>query len=181
MQQWRRAGHSVPPLAVNVSPSQLQAPGFAEHVITEIRRLGLEPGAVELEITETVALHVDREVQSRIHRLAQAGVSVVIDDFGRGYSSLSHFTHLPIHKVKIDASFVRNIDCSRDKQAIVQAMLSMAAALGLHTMAEGVERAAEATWLFEHGCHSVQGYLYGRPGTPDQLDVWLDSGLKRLG
>lgn len=172
--QWRRSGLYLGPLAVNVSPAQLRGSGFPEFVLDTIHGLGVDPDAVELEITETVALQLDAKIRSRLHELDNMGVSIVIDDFGRGYSSLSHFKQLPVHKVKIDASFVRNVQQSRDNQAIVRSMLLMTQALGLTTVAEGVESEPEAEWLRHHGCDAIQGYLYSRPVSASALGALLE-------
>lgn len=168
---WSRDGAYRGPIAVNVSPVQLRQPGFVDQVHASIIASGLRMDRVELEITETVALHLDEELRASLIRLAAMGVTIAIDDFGRGYSSLSHFKRLPIGKVKIDASFVRNVDRLTDSQAIVSSMLQMAASLGIGTVAEGVERIEEARWLRDHGCDAVQGYLLGRPATADRLDL----------
>lgn len=174
---WSRDRAYAGPIAVNVSPVQLRQPGFVDQVHASIISSGLRMDRVELEITETVALHLDEELRASLIRLAAMGVTIAIDDFGRGYSSLSHFKRLPIGKVKIDASFVRNVDRLTDSQAIVSSMLQMAASLGIGTVAEGVERIEEARWLRDHGCDAVQGYLLGRPAPASQLDLARSSVL----
>ena len=158
-------------VAVNVSPVQLRQPGFVDQAYAAIIAAGLRMDRVEFEITETVALHLDDELRASLIRLAAMGVTISIDDFGRGYSSLSHFKRLPIGKVKIDASFVRNVDRLTDSQAIVTSMLQMARSLGIRTVAEGVERIEELRWLRDHGCDAVQGYLLARPVPAGELDV----------
>ncbi len=174
---WNRDTDYRGPVAINVSPVQLRQAGFVDQVHAEILASGLRMDRVELEITETVALHLDEELRASLIRLAAMGVTIAIDDFGRGYSSLSHFKRLPIGKVKIDASFVRNVDRLTDSQAIVSSMLQMAASLGIGTVAEGVERIEEARWLRDHGCDAVQGYLLGRPAAADRLDLARSSVL----
>lgn len=169
--RWLADGVYDGPVAINVSPVQLRQAGFVDFVQSTIIATGLRTQLVELEITETVALHLDEELRTHLIRLAGMGIAIAIDDFGRGYSSLSHFKRLPITRVKIDASFVRNVDRLSDSQAIVNSMLQMARALGISTVAEGVERKEEALWLRAHGCDAVQGYLYARPAAADALDL----------
>lgn len=168
--RWLAEGTYDGPVAINVSPVQLRQPGFVDFVQSTIISTGLRTQLVELEITETVALHLDEELRTSLVRLAGMGIAIAIDDFGRGYSSLSHFKRLPITRLKIDASFVRNVDRLCDSQAIVTSMLQMARALGISTVAEGVERKEEALWLRAHGCDAVQGYLYARPASAATLD-----------
>lgn len=168
---WIRDGAYEGTVAVNVSPVQLRQPGFVDQAHAAIIAAGLRMDRVEFEITETVALHLDDELRASLIRLAAMGITISIDDFGRGYSSLSHFKRLPIGKVKIDASFVRNVDRLTDSQAIVTSMLQMARSLGIRTVAEGVERVEELRWLREHGCDAVQGYLLARPVPAGELDL----------
>lgn len=168
--RWLAEGTYDGPVAINVSPVQLRQPSFVDFVQSTIIATGLRTQLVELEITETVALHLDDELRTSLIRLAGMGIAIAIDDFGRGYSSLSHFKRLPITRLKIDASFVRNVDRLCDSQAIVTSMLQMARALGISTVAEGVERKEEALWLRAHGCDAVQGYLYARPASAATLD-----------
>ncbi len=173
--RWRAQGLYAGPLAVNVSPNQLRSDAFVELARAQMRDHHLPAGALELEITETVAMHVGDGVRRRINALANSGVAVVIDDFGTGYSSLAHFKRLQVCKLKIDVLFVRNVHQARDSQAIVQAMLDMARALGLKTVAEGVEQRAEERWLREHDCDAVQGFLYAPPLREDELRQHLAS------
>lgn len=171
LSNWIVDGTYHGPISVNVSPVQLRHPGFVDMVHATIISTGLRTDMVELEITETVALHLDEDLRTSLIRLAGLGVAIAIDDFGRGYSSLSHFKCLPISRVKIDVAFVRNVDRLADSQAIVTSMLQMARALGIGTVAEGVERIEEARWLKDHGCDVVQGYLHARPSSANCLDL----------
>lgn len=174
--RWRDAGLYGGRMAVNVSPVQLRGAAFIDFALSVMRECGVDPGAVELEITETAALHLDDELRARLFQLAHTGVAIAIDDFGRGYSSLSHFKQLPVDTIKVDASFVHRIDQSPDSQAIVRSMLLMARALGIRAVAEGVEREAEAEWLLDHGCDIVQGFMFARPMSAAELEKRLREG-----
>lgn len=178
--RWRDAGLYNGRMAINVSPVQLRGAAFIDFALSVMRECGVDPGAVELEITETAALHLDDELRARLLQLAHAGVAIAIDDFGRGYSSLSHFKRLPVDTIKVDASFVHRIDQSPDSQAIVRSMLLMARALGIRAVAEGVEREAEAEWLLDQGCDIVQGFLFARPMSAAELERRLREGRAQL-
>jgi EAL domain-containing protein (putative c-di-GMP-specific phosphodiesterase class I) len=128
------------------------------------------PGsALWLEITENVLLEDTVETQGVLHALRQLGVSLSMDDFGTGYSSLSYLTKYPVSRVKIDKVFVDGLDAIDADHSIVAAIIAMAAALGLTTIAEGVERGAQASRLFELGCSGAQGYYFAKALHPDDL------------
>lgn len=170
---WRKRGVYQGGLAINVSPQQLLEEDFVDFIAGLLVDHALPAEVLELELTETVAMHAGDEIQARVNALAALGVGIAIDDFGTGYSSLSHFKRLRVTKVKIDMLFVRNVHQAPDNQAIVSAMLGMTGALGLTVVAEGVEQVAEAEWLRAQGCDAVQGYLYARPQSPDNLELHL--------
>lgn len=179
---WERES-GVPPmrLAVNVSPHQLQQARFSRTVIQALEDTGLDPRRLDLEITETTlmknaetALHVMRE-------LGELGVQFSIDDFGTGYSSLAYLKRLPIGRVKVDRSFVRDVSFDANDAAIVKAILSMAHNLGIPVIAEGVETKAQLEFLLEHGCNAAQGYYFSRPLAVDALIVHLMHGLPPAG
>ncbi|WP_436700371.1 putative bifunctional diguanylate cyclase/phosphodiesterase [Nocardioides sp. BYT-33-1] len=151
-------------LAVNVSPRQLRGRAWLEEVADAIEAAGIEPSQLEVEITEGLMIEDHGEVVALLHALRSLGVSIAVDDFGRGYSSLAYLTRFPIDRIKIDRSFVREIDTA-PHAAIVDAIIVMAHALGMRVVAEGVETTEQEQYLRRRGCDEVQGYLYS-PGVP---------------
>ncbi len=152
-------------LAVNVSPQQLRGAAWLDEVMAAVVDAGLEPSQLELEITEGLLIEDDGDVVELLAAIRQRGVTIVVDDFGRGYSSLAYLTRFPIDKIKIDKSFVREIRSDGADAAIVDAIIVMAHALGLKVVAEGVETVEQERYLKARGCDEVQGYLYS-PGIP---------------
>lgn len=151
-------------LAVNVSPRQLRGRAWLDEIAAAIDVAGIQPSQLEVEITEGLLIEDHGDVVAMLESLRSLGVSIVVDDFGRGYSSLAYLTRFPIDKLKIDRSFVQEISTA-ENAAIVDAIIVMAHALGMTVVAEGVETAAQEQYLRERGCDEVQGYLYS-PGVP---------------
>ena len=171
MRKWKRAGMAMPRLAVNLSARQVEN-GAA--LVEKLRRLlrsgGLQAETLEFEITESlIVAEEDRRKAKSIRDLANEGVRISIDDFGVGYSSLSYLRYLPIHGIKIDRSFIRDISTSADAAAIVRAMLALAHSLGLSVTAEGVEQAVQLDALKQFGCDLFQGYLVSPAIPPDEF------------
>lgn len=163
IRNWRRELGASPRVAVNVSAGQLAAPGFADEVGREIERWELPPGALEIELTESL-LMTDLDHSRRIlEQLKSLGLSLAIDDFGTGYSSLAYLHCLPVDKLKIDQSFVRSIGKQNSTLPVIRAIIAMAEQLGLRVVAEGVETEEQRQALHEARCHELQGYLFGRP------------------
>ncbi len=157
---WHDAGHRGLKVAVNLSPSQLRdARGFAQRVAAILAATGFEPGCLELEITENVLVHQVESNFDALRRIADFGARLVVDDFGMGYSSLGYLKRLPIHGLKIDRSFVRDIADDADGAAIVRAVVSLARSLQLTVTAEGVETAGQLQRLRELHCERWQGFL----------------------
>jgi diguanylate cyclase (GGDEF)-like protein/PAS domain S-box-containing protein len=170
---WRTAGHELT-VAVNVSPVQIRRddlPGRVRHVLL---KTGLPAAALELEITESVMMGEDGHVLATLDALKEIGVKLAIDDFGTGYSNLSYLKRFDVDRLKIDQSFVRDIDSKPEAAAIVGAVISMGRQLGLNTLAEGVETEGERKALLDAGCDDVQGYLLGRPVTAGEIDRLLE-------
>jgi diguanylate cyclase (GGDEF)-like protein len=163
-------------VAVNLSAAQFRQPGLAETVAQALRETGLDPGRLELEITEGVLLEDTVTAVTTLHALRSLGVRIAMDDFGTGYSSLSYLRRFPFDKIKIDKSFVADLDGSRsaDAAAIVRAVVSLGSSLGMTTTAEGIEAEAQAELLRAEGCDEVQGYHFGRPMPPADLTRWLE-------
>lgn len=169
---WHEAGVDVP-VAVNLSAHQLRQPDLERRVREALVRHRVPPAMLILEITESVAMD-DIEASLRVFDLLDdIGVQLSIDDFGTGYSSLSYLRRLPARQLKIDRSFVRDLDSSPDAQAIVEAVVHLAHALGLKVVAEGVETPEQAAILTRLQCDELQGYLYARPMPERDLLVWV--------
>jgi EAL domain-containing protein (putative c-di-GMP-specific phosphodiesterase class I) len=158
--EWQRARRAPFRLAVNVSARQLRDPGFIEAVARAVRDNGVDPAGLELELTEGVLIEERERVSAVLVDLRGLGVGIAVDDFGTGYSSLSYLSSLPIDCLKIDGSFVRKIVAGGRDLAIVQAIISMARALGLRVVAEGVETRAQLELLRRHGCDAAQGFAF---------------------
>ncbi|WP_229507242.1 EAL domain-containing protein [Pseudoduganella rivuli] len=161
--RWNQ-GRAVPVrVAVNLSTRQFVRNDLAGSVRRILEETGCDPAWLELEITESLLLEDSREVAATLEALHGMGLSISIDDFGTGYSALSYLNRFPVSQLKIDRSFVQGVPAERDKCELVKAMLSIAAALRLETVAEGVETAEQAEYLMAHGCRLAQGYLFGKP------------------
>jgi len=173
MKQWIDEGLPSNVVAVNLSAVQFRDPGLPELVQKVLDDAGLPPSCLELELTESVAAHNPAEAGQMMDRLHALGVRLSIDDFGTGFSSLSHLKRFPIHTLKIDQSFVRDISTDPDDRAIVQAIIQMARALRLTTIAEGVETDEQAAFLQSHGCEAAQGYRFCKPLPPEEAQAWV--------
>ncbi len=175
-QQWRiwhEAGLNPPPLAVNLSAAQFQASGLPEEVAAVLAETGMPATSLELELTETIVAEDAERAETTMHRLADLGIHLSIDDFGTGYSSLAYLRRFPLHKLKIDQSFVRELANAGGSDVIVIAIIQLGKALGLTVIAEGVETPAQRDFLRQQGCDEVQGYLFGRPIPADQFTALL--------
>ncbi|MGC1305078.1 MAG: EAL domain-containing protein, partial [Caulobacteraceae bacterium] len=166
-------------IAFNVSAIEFSEPGFVERLLGLIERHGYDPRRLEVEITETAILQNETAVRRNIDQLRAAGMRVALDDFGAGYSSLGHLRRYPFDKLKIDREFIT--DCSRDMQAatIVHAVVSIGRALGMKVIAEGVETDTQRKFLKVAGVHAMQGYLFGKPVSIDELAFMLSHKAHR--
>jgi diguanylate cyclase (GGDEF)-like protein len=156
-------------LAVNVSPLQFRRPDFVKVVARILAETGFPPERLELELTESTLVGNVEEAGTAMRELKALGVQFALDDFGTGYSSLLYLRTFPFDKLKIDRSFVRNIETAADSAAIVHAVVSLGRGLGMKVTAEGVETAEQHLFLRAAGVHSLQGFRFGRPGTA--LDI----------
>ncbi|MCV2351812.1 EAL domain-containing protein [Paucibacter sp. Y2R2-4] len=172
--QWQRDGFVQGRLAVNVSALQLQDDQFAEDLVRELKATGMDPKDLEIEVTETALQRVPH-VEHRLGRIAELGVKIALDDFGTGYSSLSMLKLLPLHRLKVDRAFVRDVVGNPSDQAIVRAIAAMADALGLELIAEGVEDRPQQDCLTQIGVQEAQGWLYGRAMSAPDFLAWLGS------
>lgn len=173
---WQELG--LPPIrmAVNLSVRQFIQKDLAESVLAIIERAGLLPEYLELEITEDLLLENNQTNIVTLTKLRNRGVHISIDDFGTGYSSLSYLKRLPIDTLKIDQSFLRDIDNDPDNKAITSAIIAMAASLHLNVLAEGVETEEQLSFLRAQGCNEVQGFSFSQPLTADEFERLLVDG-----
>ncbi|WP_375539604.1 putative bifunctional diguanylate cyclase/phosphodiesterase [Rugamonas fusca] len=160
---WNAAGGDAIRLSLNLSPQYLDRGDFFEKMRGALTRYGISPAQIEVEITENICIRNPQYAIEQLNKLCQLGVSVAIDDFGTGYSSLSYLHRFPIHTIKIDQSFVKEIHDEQGHYPVILAIISIARGLGLHLVAEGVETDVQARYLEANGCTTMQGYLYHRP------------------
>lgn len=173
---WRRNGLVGVPIAINISGQDF-ALGDPVDVITDaVSRAGISASCLELEITETVLMSDIRSVMAALHSLRQSGFSIAVDDFGTGYSSLRYLQRFPVDVLKIDASFVRDVESNADSRAICTAIIALARSLGLKVVGEGVETDGQLEFLKSHRCDTLQGFLLGTPiSGPEFTTLLVDS------
>src|ERR1035437_7221176 len=175
--EWLDAGLLAVPVAVNISSLEFRSEQFLEGVQAALKKTGLDPRYLELELTETVLM---RHAASTAHALGQLkaiGVRLAVDDFGTGYSSLSYLTRFSIDALKLDQSFVHNMIDSSDDAIVVSAVISMGKSLNHRVIAEGVETLQQLAFLLAHGCDEGQGYYFGRPVVAQQFAKLLETGI----
>jgi len=177
--RWCEAGHDLRKMAVNVSASQFRDPDFVEAVVGALDRHDLEPGLLELEVTERVAISDSQNATAILQRLRKLGVRLAIDDFGTGYSSLSYLTRLPVHTLKIDRSFLSDDTSEATARSTIEAIVGLAHKLGLTVVAEGVEKVRQWQMLRQAGCDSVQGHLFGHPLSEEAATQLLENRSRR--
>jgi EAL domain-containing protein (putative c-di-GMP-specific phosphodiesterase class I) len=165
---WRAEGFTTE-ISFNLSPRQLWQPNLVAKIVSRLTAAGMDPGRVVAEITESTAMTDPDRTQQVLFDLHARGLRLAIDDFGTGYSSLARLKHLPVDILKIDRSFVRDVDGDRDAQSMVSAMIALASNLGMTALAEGIETEAERRFLLDRGCPLGQGYLFSRPVPADDL------------
>lgn len=167
--RWQNAGLPALRVAVNISPRQFMRRDFAGAVVAVLERTGLAPQHLELEVTESLLMQNFEAAAAAMIELTRIGARFAIDDFGVGYSSLSYLKRLPIHTVKIDRSFIRDLHSDSADAALVKAIITMAVSLKMRTVAEGVETEQQRDILRFQGCHEYQGYFLCRPLPADEL------------
>jgi EAL domain-containing protein (putative c-di-GMP-specific phosphodiesterase class I) len=160
---WRSAGYPLKGVSVNVSAIQFGRPDFVGTVGEVLRKTGLDPHMLELELTESLVIRDVRESACKMQELRELGVQISVDDFGKGYSSLSYLQRLPIDVLKLDRSFVEELKNAPNSSSLVQGIVSLAHGLGIRVTAEGVETEQQLELVHSSGCDKVQGFLLGRP------------------
>lgn len=176
---WQDAGLTPVRIAVNLSAAQFRHKNLLETVTTVLRESRLDPRWLEVELTESLIMKDVRTTVDTLRALHDLGIQISVDDFGTGYSSLSYLTRFPISKIKLDQSFVRDVD-KKDGAAIARTVITLGHSLNMKVMAEGVENAAQLQFLREHACNEVQGYYFSRPMPAGAIERLLRGALDEL-
>ena len=174
--EWQRTCSQEVPVAVNLSAVQFRDPAFADSVVAALDDSGLQPELLELELTERILIEATEVVTRTLKRLQDLGVRLALDDFGKGYSSMEYVRLLPLQKLKIDRSFINNLDADDSDAAIVSAITVLGSKLGLTVLAEGVERQSQLDLLAEEGCHEIQGFYFSPPVAPERVTRMMAQG-----
>jgi diguanylate cyclase (GGDEF)-like protein len=172
---WRRQGLDPGVLALNLTQQHLHMDDFISGLKTLLEETGCEPGWLELEITEGQIMAKPEETVTVLNQVSDLGIRLALDDFGTGYSSLSHLKKLPIHKLKIDRSFVQDLPDDVDDVVITNSIIALASNMGIEVLAEGVETADQKDFLLQQGCEVVQGYYYDKPLNASTMEERLRS------
>jgi len=174
---WDQQGFYVPRIAVNLSVQQLERVDLDKRVREVLEQLKLDPGRLELEVTESMLMRHAERVIANLASLRDLGIAIAVDDFGSGYSSMAYLKQLPISRLKVDRAFVAHLTIDPSDDAITRAVIALGNGLGLDVLAEGVETQAQADFLLNEGCNTAQGYLFGRPMSAEDLER---SGLGQI-
>lgn len=173
--EWLEQGLDFGRIAVNISGIQIRQKDFAKLIENTLKKTGLPADKLELELTESYIMSDVEDNITQLSSLRDLGVHVSIDDFGTGYSSLGYLKQLPVNKLKIDRSFVKDIDTDVDSYIITRSIVALAKAMHLEVIAEGVENQEHSKQLTELGCELVQGFLYSKAIPAEQVKEWLSS------
>ena len=169
LRSWREQGVGALRVSVNISPREFRAPGFLESLAGILEETQMRPGELELELTERGVMQHDQKTLDVLREVQRMGVRLAVDDFGTGHTTFHYLKHFPLDTLKIDKSFTQGIASDTKDAAITQALLVMAHRLHLNVVAEGVETEAQMSFLGNHRCDEVQGYLFSRPLPADEL------------
>ncbi len=172
---WRLAGLSAVPIAVNFSGHQFSKKGLVESVIATLANYSLGAGEIEIELTETVAMDQCAGIGEVLQELNDIGIRTAIDDFGTGHSSLNNLRQFQFQTLKIDRSFIADLDCNPSARSLIRGIIGMGHALGMQVVAEGVEEEYQLAYLQEQRCDLIQGYLTGRPVSGERIGEMLQS------
>ena len=176
---WRENGLRMR-VAINLSAQQMRQRDIVERIESALTEHQIHPSLLTCEITESVAMEDTKATQTTFRRLGETGVHLSIDDFGTGYSSLAYVRKLPAEELKIDRSFVMDLETSADARAVVDAVIHLAHALGLKVVAEGVETERQRDVLTQLGCDELQGYLFAKPMSARALLLWASDDRERV-
>jgi diguanylate cyclase (GGDEF)-like protein/PAS domain S-box-containing protein len=178
-QAWREGGYPPVHVAVNIAMPHFRHGNLVASIAEALQRTRLDPSLLEIELTESMLMQSVEVTLETLHRLRDMGVRLAIDDFGTGYSSLSYLKRFPLHTLKIDRSFVKDLPRDAEDVAITKAIIAMAHSLRLAVVAEGVETPEQLAFLQQHGCDEVQGFLFSRPVSADDFGALLAAQEKR--
>ncbi|MES2606165.1 MAG: EAL domain-containing protein [Pseudomonadota bacterium] len=172
---WQQQG--LPPVcvSVNLSPRQFSDPDLVSYIAEVIAKTGIAPQLLELEITERMVMHNAERAVKILREIKALGVKIAIDDFGTGYSSLAQLKSFPVDTLKVDRSFIRELETNEEDRAITQAIITMSKTLGLNVVAEGVENAEQQSFLKTQGCDEIQGYFFSKPLSNDNFVTLLQN------
>ncbi len=170
---WRDQGLPVPRIAVNVSIKQFKAPGFVDTVKQVLAETGLDPRVLEIEITETLFGENDSNLEQIVRKLKQMQISIAIDDFGTGYAGVNRFRKIQVDYLKIDRSFVSEIENSSSAQDLIRGIVALAKCLNINVISEGIETFAQMDFLRSIDCQQIQGYLYSKPLAAEEAEAFL--------
>ncbi len=166
---WQRRGLRPVSMAVNLSPRQFIDQNLLENIDDALLSCGMSATMLQLEVTESMMMQNVTRAVKIMNAIQGRGIRLAVDDFGTGYSSMSLMKQFPIDTLKIDRSFVRDLPDDAEDKAIAQAIISMGKAMGMTIVAEGVETTAQQSFLRDHGCDEMQGYLFSKPLPPEQM------------
>jgi diguanylate cyclase (GGDEF)-like protein/PAS domain S-box-containing protein len=179
--RWREGGIGVGHVAINAAAAEFRRGDFADKLLERLHEAALPPSLLQVEVTETVFLGRGAEsVERALKVLSGAGVGIALDDFGTGYASLSHLKQFPVDLIKIDRSFVRDLEEDPDDAAIIDAVVNLGRSLGIRTVAEGVENERQHGFITSLGCDYGQGFLYGKAAPAEDVEAMLKRRASRL-
>jgi len=177
--RWRAQGMNDLRIAVNVSPQEFNNDDVVERIVSQLNKYHLPEEALDIEITENLLMHDDSGVIEKLRRLRERGIRISIDDFGTRYSSLNYLRRFPVNTIKIDKSFIRDLDENHSSTPIINAIIGIANGFGLHLLAEGVETSYQMRTLQELGCEEMQGFFFSKPLPANEVECLLRESRKR--
>ena len=167
---WSEMGLQIPRVAINVSGSQIAEANFVNTISMNLERFGITGQELEIELTESIFVKNSIQTSQKLNEIKSMGFSISIDDFGTGYSSLQYLKNFPHDRIKIDQSFIKDLNVDKNSQSIVSSIITMAHGLGVKVVAEGVENEKQLDILKALRCDEIQGYYYSKPVLPNQID-----------
>ena len=166
-------------VAMNLSVKQLNQKDFISTLKKMLKETKCKPEWIELEVTESQIMTNPEEAIKILQRISELGIKLAVDDFGTGYSSLSYLKRLPINKLKIDRSFIKELPSDDEDASITKAVIALSKSLNLNVIAEGVEVQEQKDFLIENGCHNIQGYFFAKPMSNSDLENILKNGFEK--